>query len=99
MEFDCHYPGSSNVTVTQSYLQSLESRLMAMERRLSTTEEDVGGVNIESNTPRPERNSSGLDILATVHDDDSVQITDGMGSLGFVKEEQTSFFGSILQLP
>src|SRR6202022_3841080 len=96
----CHYSGSSNVTLAKGYLQALESRLTAMEKRLSADgpeAREVVGASIESSTPQPPRSLSGsLDILVTVHEDESPQLIDGMGSLEFVKEEQMSFFGTFL---
>ena len=96
MEFDCHYPNSSTVTVSQGYLQSLESRLVAMERRIPPSN---GRLEIETPpselfTPIAPTISSDIDIPVTVHDEDSPQVMDAMGSLAFVDEEQTSFYGT-----
>jgi hypothetical protein len=100
MEFDCHYPNSSNITVSQGYLQSLESRLIAMERRISPSN---GGLSIEIPpaepfTPTAPSLSGDIDIPVTVHDEQSPQGTDAMGSLGFVDEEETSYYGNSFQI-
>jgi len=94
MEFDCHYPNSSTVAVSQGYLQSLESRLVAMERRISPTNGPSGSENpSELFRPIAPTVSSDIDIPVTVHDEASPQVMDAMGSLAFVDEEQTSFYG------
>jgi hypothetical protein len=99
MEFDCHYPNSGAVTVPQGYLQTLESRLAAMERRLplSPANRTLLSVAAPLSTPFPTQTTSvitDIDVPVTIHDEMSPQVTDAMGSLGFVNEEQTSFYGS-----
>ena len=48
-------------------------------------------------TPQTLAIASDIDIPVTVHDEASTLITDAMGSLGVVNEEQTSFYGTTLQ--
>ena len=69
---------------------------MAMERRIPPSN---GRLEIETPpselfTPIAPTISSDIDIPVTVHDEDSPQVMDAMGSLAFVDEEQTSFYGT-----
>ena len=98
MEFDCHYPNSGSVTISQGYIQALESRLAAMERRLPQTSQTPANETVaqsaSANFP-PQTSAIGdVDVSVTIHDEMSPQVTDAMGSLGFVNEEQTSFYGT-----
>ena len=101
MEFDCHYPGSSNVTVSQGYLQTIESRLKSMEERLSPGHGQVDSASRMSTSFTSTRSASvpsGFEVPVTVHEDQSPQTIDGMVSLGFVNEEQTSYFGILVRV-
>ena len=74
---------------------------MAMERRIPPSNGRLGSENgppSELFTPIAPTISSDIDIPVTVHDEDSPQVMDAMGSLAFVDEEQTSFYGSILRI-
>jgi hypothetical protein len=100
MQFDCHYPNMGSVTVSQGYLQNLESRLQAMERRVPGGPPSNGQgpgdlLPLESYSPYSNVLDSDIDIPVTVHEDSSPQVTDAMGSLGFINEEQTSYWGKV----
>ena len=97
MEFDCHYPNSGAVSVSQGYLQALEGRLAAMERRLPQTPPNGSAAPPPPAHLAPQTSAIGdVDVPVTIHDEMSPQVTDAMGSLGFVNEEQTSFYGTNL---
>lgn len=73
-----------------------------MERRLPggppSNGQGPGDLPLESYSPYSNVLDSDIDIPVTVHEDSSPQVTDAMGSLGFINEEQTSYWGKFYRV-